>query len=125
MDYTDVIKIIDWKEEINFNGRYAGMSLSKDLEDALSRYLFQGLEPGGHLTALLAHDYERALYNADIHSRTCFWATAMWIIENVPPAAHGSYDNVHTWCKNEQARDAYRLDREQAKMWNILKEKNE
>ena len=113
---------IDYDRSMYGDGRYVGMRWSDDQKAAMDRYLFDGLLPGGHMEAMLAREYERALFNADTHSRTVFWATAMWIRENVPEAAQGSYANIKAWCKNSELRAEFREECEKKYMWDKLRE---
>lgn len=116
--------LIDYDRTMYHDGRYAGMRWSEDQKEAMNRYLFDGLMPGGHMEAMLARDYERALFNADIHSRTVFWATAMWMRENLPEQAQGSYENIKSWCKSTELRAEFREYCEKKKVWDKLKEKH-
>jgi len=113
---------IDYDQSMYHNGKYVGMRWSDDQKAAMDRYLFDGLMPGGHMEAMLARDYERALFNADTHSRTVFWATAMWVRENLPEAAQGSYDNIRAWCNNKELRKQFREECEKKMMWETLQE---
>jgi hypothetical protein len=79
--------------------------------------------PGGHLEAQFAHDLDRALYNADIHNRTVFWATAMWIREYAPAESQGSYQAVEAWCKNKQGQKDFYTYCERKYVWETLGEK--
>lgn len=90
----------DWMEQTHLYG----MSFSEDFKDSMERYLVHGLGPGGFATAMLAHDLERALYNADVHNRKVYWAIARWVRECVPDGAHGSYDLVDDWCADKDGR---------------------
>lgn len=114
--------MIDFDKNIYSNLRYMGMELSKDVENSITLYLFEGLKPGGHLEAMFAYDYERALHNADTHSRQVFWATAMWVRECAPAEAQGSYEAITNWCKNEELRNAFRIKCEKKAMWDTLKD---
>lgn len=94
-------KLIDWDLS---DGRWAMMEFSEDFKGSMERYLLQGLAPGGFATAMLACDWERALYNADTHNRTVFWAVAMWIRERLPGGSWGSYEAVDAWCRDVDGR---------------------
>ena len=59
---------IDFDAEL-LNLRFMGMQFSEDTKASMNNYLFRGWMPGGHLEAQFAYDYERALYNADIHNQ--------------------------------------------------------
>lgn len=103
------------------DGRYMMMEFSEDFKGSMQRYLLQGLEPGGFATAMLAHDMERALYNADTHNRTVFWAVAMWIRERVPAQAQGSYEAVAAWCRDQDGcRTEYQREYEREQTWLTL-----
>jgi hypothetical protein len=114
--------MIDFDRVFYTEGKYVGMRWSEDQKGAMNRFLFDGLMPGGHMEAMLAHDYERALYNADTHSRTVFWATATWIRENAPELCQGSYSAVEFWCRNPELRERYRTECEKKYMWDRLTE---
>ena len=113
---------LDFETEVYENLRYMGMRFSVQTTEALNRFLFDGLSPGGHLEAMFAHDMERALYNADSANKQTFWGLAMWIRDCAPSACQGSYEAVQWWCVNKEARDAYYKECEQKYMWNQLKE---
>jgi len=99
--------------------RYAGMVIPPLTEKTLRDYLLQGLSPGGFVTAMLAYDYSRALYNADQYNRQMFWAIAMWIRDNAPNGSHGSYEIVESWIKDTHG---LRAEFEKQQMWETLKE---
>jgi len=99
--------------------RYAGMVIPAPTEDTIRDYLLKGLPPGGFVTAMLAHDYNRALYNADQHNRQMFWAIAMWIRDNAPIGSHGSYQIVDAWVKDLHG---VRTEFEKQQMWETLQD---
>jgi hypothetical protein len=113
---------VDFDEQLG-ELAFRGMQFSEDSKAAINHYLFNGWKPGGHLEAMFAHDYERALYNADVHNRTVFWATAMWIRENAPQECQGSYRAVEDWCTNHMApaREAFREKCEKESIWKTLR----
>lgn len=94
-------KLIDWDLS---DGRWNMMEFSEDFKGSMERYLLQGLKPGGFGEAMLACDMERALYVADTHNRTVFWAIAMWVRERMPQGSWGSYEAVDAWCHNVDGR---------------------
>ena len=111
---------IDFEYELRDLG-YRGMHFSDQTQDAINYYLFQGLMPGGHLEAQFAHDLERALYNADTHNRTVFWAIAMWIRNNAPDECQGSYAAVKAWCADPEMRKPFLEECEKKRAWRTLK----
>jgi hypothetical protein len=92
--------MIDFENEIYHKLSYMGARLSEQTQDALNNYFFKGWMPGGHLEAMLAHDLERALWNADSSNRQTYWALARWIRECAPEGSHGDYSNVDSWCND-------------------------
>lgn len=92
--------MIDFENEIYYKLSYVGMSLSEETKESMNNYLFRGFMPGGHLEAQLAHDLERALYNADVANRASYWAMAKWIRDSAPEGSHGNYEAVDAWCKD-------------------------
>lgn len=84
--------------------RFMMMQFSEDFKGSMERYFLQGYEPGGFATAMLARDWERALYAADVHNRKVFWAIGMWIRERAPAGSWGSYDDVEIWCNDRDGR---------------------
>ena len=115
--------MIDFEYELRDLG-YRGMHFSDQTQDAINYYLFQGLMPGGHLEAQFAHDLERALYNADTHNRTVFWAIAMWIRNNAPEECQGSYAAVRVWCTDPEIRKPFLEECEKKQAWRTLKGKD-
>jgi hypothetical protein len=100
--------------------RYRDMYFSEQTIEAINRFLLDGLMPGGHLEAMFAYDYERALYNADTHNRTCFWALAMWIREFAPDESQGSYAAVKAYCNDKSAQEQFRQECEKKSVWKTL-----
>lgn len=109
---------LNWKDD---DPRNCGMQFSEDFKGSIERYLVNGYSPGGFATAMLARDMERALYNADTHNRTVFWAIAMWIREEMPAGSWGSYEEVDAWCHDDGGRrSAFKDAYEKEKVWLTL-----
>lgn len=101
--------------------RFMMMQFSEDFKDSMERYLLHGLDPGGFTAAMLACDFERALYNADTHNRRVFWAIAMWIRQRLPGAAWGSYEAVAAWCQDQGGcRSEFVQEYEKEQTWLTL-----
>jgi hypothetical protein len=111
-------KLIDWDLS---DGRFMTMEFSEDFKGSMERYLLQGLKPGGFGEAMLACDWERALYNADTHNRTVFWAVSMWVRERLPEGSWGSYDAVDAWCRDQDGRrSVFRKQYDKESVWLTL-----
>ena len=110
---------IDWN--LHNDARYAWAEFSEDFKGSMERYLLDGLRPGGFAEAMLAHDLERALFNADIHNRQVFWAIAMWIRDRLPSNCQGSYAAIEAWSADQDGmRTAFREHCEKARVWLTL-----
>mgnify|MGYP003338563170 CR=1 FL=1 len=124
-NYQHYYKLIDYDGIMLRDLSYVGMQFSEDMKLTLNNYLFLGFKPGGHISALLANDFERAFHNADIHSRRVIWATVKFISDHVPDLAKGSYDAIEFWCDHKTLREEFAEECEKKKMWDILTEKSE
>lgn len=111
-------KLIDWDLS---DGRFMMMEFSEDFKGSMERYLLYGFKPGGFATAMLACDWERALYVADTHNRTVFWAIAMWVRERMPQGSWSSYEAVDAWCRDQDGiRSAFRHQYDKEAVWLTL-----
>ena len=103
--------------------KYMGMEIPAHTQETLTHYLLHGFEPGGFVSAMLACDYERALYNADTGNRQMFWAIAMWIREQAPAGSWGSHEIITAWCQDQNGlRTAYRTEVEKRAIWKQLQQ---
>lgn len=126
-DNRALIKLIDFR--VIRDGRYGDSSdewnnpypFSEDFKESMVNYLIHGLHPGGFATAMLANDLERALYNSDTHNRTVYWGIAIWVREELPSHAWGSYQAVEDWCADQDGRrTAYLTELEKKYVWRLL-----
>ena len=107
----------------NLELKHMGMEVPGHTRDTISNYLFRGWAPGGFVEAMIARDYERALYSADTANRQMFWAIAMWINESMPAQSRGSYKAIEMWRDDLGGRrSAYRTEIEKQAVWKKLKE---
>jgi hypothetical protein len=110
--------MIDWRTK---DLRNMGMELALETQEAIENYLLHGWAPGGHLEAMLAHDYERAFPTADTANRQTIWALQRWISESAPPLCHGSYRAIDMWRDDVDGRRTdYVKGLEQKAMWQKL-----
>jgi hypothetical protein len=112
-------KLVDW--DLSTDLQYADTVFSDDFKGSIERYLMYGYQPGGFATAMLARDYERALYTADVHNRKVFWGIARWISERMPAGSWGSYETVDAWCwDTDGRRTKFKEKREKEQVWLTL-----
>jgi hypothetical protein len=107
----------------NLGLRHMGMEVPKHTQESITDYLLRGWAPGGFVGAMIAKDYERALYCADTGNRQMFWAIAMWINNNMPAESRGDYKVIEMWRDDVGGRrTAYRNEIEKQEIWKKLKE---
>lgn len=103
------------------NLKYMGMEVPEHTRESITNYLLYGFEPGGFVSAILAQDYERALYAADTANRQMFWAVAMWVREHAPAGSWGSYEAIEVWRLDQAGqRTQYRTEIEKEAVWKQL-----
>jgi hypothetical protein len=97
------------------------MELSLETQSSIENYLLHGWAPGGYVTAMLAHDYERAFACADSANRQTIWVLQRWVRDHAPPRCHGSYRDIDLWCDDVGGRRTdYVRKVEQAAIWRKL-----
>ena len=74
---------------------YSG--LPGHMQDAMQRYIENGIEPGSFLSAVLCNDFMGAVGRADYINRKCLPDYATWLYNNAPPASFGSRDKFIAW----------------------------
>jgi hypothetical protein len=112
-------KLVDWGT--TSEQEYSNAAFSEDFKGTVERYLLHGYEPGGFTTAILARDFERALYSADTHNRKVFYWIARWVAERMPPGSWGSYAEVEAWCRDTDGRRSRFKDQyEKEQVWLTL-----
>jgi hypothetical protein len=110
--------MIDWQ---NKDLRNIGLELSLETQQSIESYLLRGWAPGGYVSSMMAHDYERAFACADTANRQTIWVLWRWITDYAPPLCHGSYQAVDMWCDDVgDRRSDYVRTVEQAAMWRKL-----
>lgn len=107
-----------------YNPGNMGMEIPKHTRDTITNYLIRGWAPGGFVEAMIAKDYERALYSADSVNRQALLAIAMWINdESMPFQSRGSYQAIEMWRDDLGGRrSTWVKDMEKQEMWRLLKE---
>lgn len=110
--------MMDWR---GIHRRDMGMELSLNTQEAIENYVLRGWAPGGYVESMLAHDYERAFFVADIGNRQTIWVLWRWITESAPPLCHGSYRAIDMWRDDlGGCRTDYVKGLEQKAIWQKL-----
>lgn len=71
--------------------------LPEHMQGAMQRYIDNGIEPGGFLTAVLCNDLMRAIGRADSINRGRIHDYVTWLYNNAPPSCFGSEEKVDAW----------------------------
>jgi|DEB0MinimDraft_3_1074331.scaffolds.fasta_scaffold01413_7 hypothetical protein len=72
-------------------------SIPDNIRGALERYVFQRLQPGGFLTAVLANNLSESVGRADEESRQALFDIVKFIYNELPGNAWGSHSKVKEW----------------------------
>ena len=81
---------------------FHGYNISSYVMDAIERYYYDRLPPGGFTTAILAGDYEYARAKADYWNLNTFDEIVRWLEEQCPRFAWGSYEIVEDWLMGDK-----------------------
>lgn len=100
--------------------------LPAQLHGAAKRYIEYGISPGGFLTAAFSNDFVDAACRADIDNQQprALKAIAHFILNEMPPASHGSRAAVNAWIARGGLRGT-RAKRVEEVTHTITKEENE
>ena len=64
---------------------------------AMQRYVEQGIEPGGFMSAMLCNDLEATVMRADGMNVVHIPHWVAWMSEHLPPACWGPYQRYEDW----------------------------
>jgi hypothetical protein len=81
--------------EVHFSGQYA--EIPEHMQDALRRYVIQGIKPGDFLTAVILNDLKNAVNRADETNLRLLRTYVQWFYNEAPGACWGSLENMQTW----------------------------
>ena len=73
--------------------------LPEHMRGAARRYVEQGIKPGVFLTAVLCNNLKTACIHADSINLAAMRDWAIWLLNEPPPACHGSTSRVSAWRK--------------------------
>ncbi len=67
------------------------------MHDGLRLYVFNGIPPGGFMTAVLCNDFMDACRRADIENQRRLFCYAMFFANYMPVESYGSDEAVKAW----------------------------
>ena len=101
--------------------------VAREFAEPMYNYLVYGFEPGSCFTSVLANDFFGAITRSHPSNTVeAFKALAKWIVNTVPPVAHGSYASVKHWTTlSEDARrkileERYLIYKSEEEVWMTL-----
>jgi hypothetical protein len=68
--------------------------------ESLKRYVIDGIEPGGFLTAVLSNDLIGAVANADDQNEKQITTIAKFVYNRCPIGCSGSKEKVNKWIED-------------------------
>jgi hypothetical protein len=84
--------------------------LNEHIHAALIRYIQDGINPGGFLTAVLSNDLNYAVLNADEDNFLSLQYLCKWLYNYAPKDCYGSPDKVKKWTKFVKANQIVFFD---------------
>lgn len=120
MEYPD--QYAEWLTDDAVGLGYAGMGIMPEhTKDGMRRYIVQGLDPGGFLTACLIGDLYLAVRTADTVNSRNLHAIVEWIMYYAPPGCYGSEAKVANWSKDvDQVRSSYVQWLKKREVWHLM-----
>ena len=91
---------------------FSKWDVPRDFADTMANYLVYGYSPGGFFTSVLANDFHGAISRS--HPSNTVEALKHlggWILDSMPPEAHGSYDVVADWTSYDSTERRVILER--------------
>jgi hypothetical protein len=85
--------------DLYFTGEYA--SIPENMQNALKRYVLDGIKPGNFLTAVLHNDLFDAVGRADSVNLPLLPVYVRWLYNVAPGGCWGSKENVAAWLARE------------------------
>lgn len=92
--------------EIEFEGQYA--AIPARMQEALRRYVVQGIKPGNFLTAVITNNLRNAVGYADEENLPLLKLYVQWFYNVAPGGCHGTAANMQEWMAARQ-QDTFQL----------------
>jgi len=96
MENEQTEKLIEYynnKIEVGF----LELGLPDHMKGGVSRYILQGIKPGGFLTAILSNDLKEAAGRADSSNQRMLFEWASFIVNYIPAPSQGGPEQVNDW----------------------------
>lgn len=81
--------------ELYFTGEYA--DIPQRMQDAMTRYVLEGVQPGDFLTAVITNNLRDAVNRADAINLPLLKTYVRWFYNVAPGNCHGSVKHMQEW----------------------------
>lgn len=72
--------------------------------DSITRYVENGIDPGGFVTAVLENNLSLAMGRADQENREALFYICSYVHNEIPGSCHGSTEAVKQWLKHHKEK---------------------
>jgi len=86
--------------DLSFDNDYA--NIPPHMQEAIRRYVVQGIKPGDFLTAVITNDLRGAVGRADAVNLPLLKTYVQWFYNIAPGSCWGSHDNMREWMNARQ-----------------------
>jgi len=90
--------------DVEFRGDYA--TIPPHMQEAIRRYVVQGIKPGDFLTGVITNDLRRAVGCADEQNIGLLKLYVQWFYNEAPGSCWGSLENMNEWM-NARMQDRF------------------
>jgi hypothetical protein len=91
-----------------FRGEYA--QIPERMQDALKRYVLEGVAPGQFLTAVITNDLQRAVNHADSENAPLLKVYVQWFYNVAPAGCWGSRAVMLAWINQQTEQPVEQLE---------------
>jgi len=81
--------------------------LDREHLKSIERYVYDGIEPGGFLMAVLCNDLKEACGRADKYNRRRIFEYVEYLYNFTPHTCWGSEEKVNNWLKEREENGIY------------------
>jgi hypothetical protein len=91
---------LPFEHACEFEGGYA--QIPPHMQEAIRRYVVQGLAPGQFLQGVISNDLRMAVGHADQTNLPLIKLYVQWFYNVAPAACYGSLETMLKWCSDRQ-----------------------
>jgi hypothetical protein len=99
---------------------FQGMVIPHHMLQALTRYVEDGIEPGGFLTAVICNDLTGAIRHADHQNIRIIPAYVAWLYNEAPSLCWGSGEKMDAWMEAKRREALARREADVIAMLNDM-----